>query len=82
MWAEAKKHRADILCGQETHFQVSKTPKCTHRDFPHVFLACTPGQKKGGVLLALRNTLSVCGDFNLIVDPKMDRSMNGRMSGP
>lgn len=58
MWAEAKTHNADILCIQETHFQELKTPKCSHKDFPHVFLACTPGHKRGGVLIALRNTLS------------------------
>lgn len=132
MWKEATTHKADVLCVQETHFQLTKAPSCSHKDYPHVYMACTPEKKKAGVLIALRNTVSfqqkdivldpngryiilkgdinskpytlvslyapnthqsrfinrlfkkiqhhiygnliICGDFNLIIDPKMDTS--------
>lgn len=58
MSKEALKQGADILCIQETPFQTQKAPKCMHREYPHVFLACTSDSKKGGLMLALRSSLS------------------------
>lgn len=55
---ERGKQQAYMLWIQETHFQTSKTPHCSHREYPHIFLASTPRQKRGGVLMALRSLLS------------------------
>lgn len=45
-WKEAQKQKADILCIQEMHFSASKTPKCTHKNYPHVFVSCAPEKKE------------------------------------
>lgn len=58
LWKEANKQKADILCVQETHFQLNNTPYCAHKDYPYLYMACTPHHKKGGVLLASKNSLS------------------------
>lgn len=49
--------QANIISIQETHFQASTMSKCSHRDFPHLFLALAP-EKKRGVLLAIKNSVS------------------------
>lgn len=67
-WKEAKSSSADILCAQETHFRSSALPRMHHRNFPHIFLACSD-KKRAGVLVAIRDTIT----FNLhqlISDPR------------
>lgn len=59
LWKEASKQNADIICIQETHFQLNNAPQCTHKDYPHIYMANTPNSKKGGVLLAFKNSLSI-----------------------
>lgn len=58
LWKEAHKQKADILCVQETHFQLDNTPYCAHKDYPHIYMVCIPHRKTGGVLLAFKNSLS------------------------
>lgn len=57
MWQLACFLHANILCVQETHFQLSTTPKCNHKDFPHIFMASSSSMK-WGVLIAVKNALS------------------------
>lgn len=47
MWREAIKLKGEILCAQETHFMMTKQPKCTHRAFSNVFQATAPVKKRG-----------------------------------
>lgn len=56
MWSEVTKCKADILSVHETHFQIGATPKCSHKDYSNVFLACAQEKKKRGVLLAICNS--------------------------
>lgn len=53
---EACKIKADILSAQR-HFQASNVPKCSHRDYPHVLLACAL-EKNRGFLLAIHNIVT------------------------
>lgn len=56
LWKEASTAKADILSAQEIHFHKDVTPKCLHKEYPHIFLAST-SEKKQGVLLALSKSL-------------------------
>lgn len=58
----------DILCTQETHFQISAPPKCTHPKFPHIFCVNVESKSKG-VMIAVKDTIA----FHLhkiILDPQ------------
>lgn len=56
-WKSAIDLGGNIICVQETHFKSTEAPKCSHRTFPHVFMANSP-EKKRGVLIAIRDTVT------------------------
>lgn len=70
LWPEARSQKADILCVQETHFSDHKSPQCSHKLFPHCFLACAD-KKTRGVMIAVRSSIS----FNLT---HLDQDPSGR----
>lgn len=47
MWKEFLKNHADILSLQKMHF-ASKNLKCSHKQYPHVFLSFSSDKKKDG----------------------------------
>lgn len=57
LWKLAEESTCDILCVQETHFQASNPPRCTHKNFNTTFSACASTKKKG-VLVAIKNMLT------------------------
>lgn len=68
LWREALQWNCDILCTQETHFQSTAPPKCTHPKFPFVYYANADTKTKG-VMIAIRDTVP----FQLhksIIDPQ------------
>lgn len=68
LWKEARAHKADIVCAQETHFKRDSPVKTKHPKFPHIFFSCFD-KKKAGVLIAIKDTVQ----FNLlqeVTDPK------------
>ena len=59
--------KGDVVCIQETHFMSSKTPRCSHRAYPHIFQANAP-VKKRGVLVAIKHSVAF-QLHDLICDP-------------
>lgn len=57
LWTDALKHECDIICIQESHFALDKTPKFNHHKFPHIFLSSCKKKKKG-VITAIKDTIS------------------------
>lgn len=57
LWKEASRAKADIVCVQEIHFHRDATPKCTHKDYPHIFLV-SASEKKRGVHIAIGKSVS------------------------
>lgn len=68
LWREAKLSKADIISAQETHFQTSNCPKCSNKNFPHIYLATSPSKRKG-ILLAFKNTIT-WQPKEIITDPE------------
>lgn len=57
LWKEATQNNCDILCAQETHFNIHAQPSCSNPKFPHIFFA-SADTKKRGVLTAVRDTVA------------------------
>lgn len=57
VWKTVLEQVCDIICTQETRFQNTATPHCTHKAFQHIFMAnCS--EKKRGILIAIRDTVA------------------------
>lgn len=54
---EAITHHCDIVCAQETHFMASNPPKCSNKNYSHLFTA-NANFKTKGVLIALRDSVA------------------------
>lgn len=69
LWTETKKHHADILCVQKSHFQASNPLKCSQESYPHIFFANVAVKKKESLLLyliqCLYYTQPLCTQYRL-----------------
>lgn len=67
LWKTASRLSCNVICVQETHFKATDTPRCSHRDFPHIFTSSGPKKTKG-VLIALHKSITI-QLYNSIIDP-------------
>lgn len=61
-------NKADHITIQETHFHKDSTPYCSHKNYPHIFLASTHAKKRGFLM-----AVGVSVSFSLsitILDPE------------
>lgn len=54
MWKEGQKHDTNLLYIQGLHYDVKSFPHCSHKSYPHIFLASTSAKKR--VILSMRNS--------------------------
>lgn len=67
LWKEALSQHADVLCVQETHIAKNKSPRCSHKLFPHCFFA-NADRKSEGVMISVRSLLAF-QLYHVIQDP-------------